>query len=276
MGKPRTINDEEGSLRAGSGCWQDGEKEGGRQAQRCWEGGRAGVGSDASDATALGVLLGGKVKEFGERRVVAACQAVGAATAKAVLQSGDEVVVWGVGAQPEVVAALERSIAAERPFRLTVITPTGDTRSAHPFLSLPFPTHTPTLTPYPSAASTFGFSPARSVLLLPARFVSSNGAVVTIRGGGGLAVAAKRQGAVVAVLTVSLAFGADGRLRERRPWPRPPAAAESSVCATPGCAPAGVAEDVIDPRWIDYLVTEDGAIAPSMAPHVDKAFNSFA
>lgn len=29
MGKPRTVNDEEGSLRAGSGCWRDGEKEGG-------------------------------------------------------------------------------------------------------------------------------------------------------------------------------------------------------------------------------------------------------
>lgn len=70
----------------------------------------AAIGSDAADATALGVLLSGKVEEFGERRIVAACQVVGAATAEAVLQSGDEVVVWGVGAQPEVVAALERYV----------------------------------------------------------------------------------------------------------------------------------------------------------------------
>lgn len=70
----------------------------------------AGVGGGAANATALGALLGGRVKEFGERRIEAACQAVGAATAEAVLRSGDEVVVWGVGAQPEVVAALERYV----------------------------------------------------------------------------------------------------------------------------------------------------------------------
>lgn len=179
-------------------------------------------------------------------------------------------------ASPFLLPLINSSIATERPFRLTVITPTGDARSAQPFLSLPFSTHTPTLTPYASAASAFGFSSARGVLLLPARFVSSNGAVVTIRGGGGLAVAAKRQGAVVAVLTVSLAFGADGRLRERRPWPRTPAAAGTVACAAAGRAPAGVVEDVIDPQWIDYVVTEHGVIAPSMAPQVDKAFNSFA
>lgn len=236
----------------------------------------AGVGGGAANATALGALLGGRVKEFGERRIEAACQAVGAATAEAVLRSGDEVVVWGVGAQPEVVAALERSIVDKQPFRLTVVTPTDDASSVQSFLSLPFPTHTPTLTPYASAASAFGFSSSRGVLLLPARFVSSNGAVVTTRGGGGLAVAAKRQGAVVAVLTVSLAFGADGRLRERGPWPRSPAATETTASEAAGREPATVAEDVIDPHWIDYVVTEDGAIAPSMAPRVDKAFNSFA
>lgn len=173
-------------------------------------------------------------------------------------------------------AAINSFIAAERPFRLTVITPTGDARSAQPFLSLPFSTHTPTRTPYASAVSAFGFSSARSVLLLPARFVSSNGAVVTIRGGGGLAVAAKRQGAVVAVLTVSLAFGADGRLRERRPWPRTLAATETTAGGTTGHASASVVEDVIDSQWIDFVVSEDGVIAPSMAPQVDKAFNSFA
>lgn len=70
----------------------------------------AAVGNDRADAAALGVQLGGKVKEFGERRIVAACQAVGAATAEEVLRSGDEVVVWGVGAQPEVVAALEQYV----------------------------------------------------------------------------------------------------------------------------------------------------------------------
>lgn len=70
----------------------------------------AGVGGGAANTTDLGVLLGGRVKEFGERRIEAACQAVGAATAEAVLRSGDEVVVWGVGAQPEVVAALERYV----------------------------------------------------------------------------------------------------------------------------------------------------------------------
>lgn len=179
-------------------------------------------------------------------------------------------------APPQPLPLINSSIAAERPFRLTVITPTGDARSGQPFLSLPFPTHTPTLTPYASPASAFGFLCARGVLLLPARFVASNGHVVTIRGGGGLAVAAKRQGAVVAVLTVSLAFGADGRLRERRPWPRTPTAADSNASATPGCVPAGVVEDVIDPQWIDYVVTEDGVISPSKAPQEDKACKSFA
>lgn len=173
-------------------------------------------------------------------------------------------------------AVINSSIADERPFRLTVVTPTDDAASVQPFLSLPFPTHTPTLTPYASAASAFGFSSARGVLLLPARFVSSNGAVVTTRGGGGLAVAAKRLGAVVAVLTVSLAFGADGRLRERRPWPRSPGATEATAGETAGCELARVAEDVVDPQFIDYVVTEDGVIAPSMSPRVDKASNSFA
>lgn len=70
----------------------------------------AGEAGNASDPTAMGVLLSGKVKEFGQRRIVAACQAVGEATAEAVLRSGDEVVVWGVGAQPEVLAALERYV----------------------------------------------------------------------------------------------------------------------------------------------------------------------
>lgn len=50
------------------------------------------------------------MKEFGERRIVTACQAVGAATVEAALQSGDKVVVWGVGAQPEVVAVLEQCV----------------------------------------------------------------------------------------------------------------------------------------------------------------------
>lgn len=95
-------------------------------------------------------------------------------------------------APPQPLPLINSSIAAERPFRLTVITPTGDAWSGQPVLSLPFPTHSPTLTPYASAASAFGFLYARGVLLLPARFVASNGPVVTIRGGGGLAVAAKR------------------------------------------------------------------------------------
>lgn len=72
---------------------------------------RAGVGGDVAGATALGALLGGKVDEFRKRRIVTACQAVGAATAKSVLRAGDEVVVWGVGAQPEVLAALERYVS---------------------------------------------------------------------------------------------------------------------------------------------------------------------
>lgn len=183
-------------------------------------------------------------------------------------------VLLGVPSLP--LPVINSSIVDEQPFRLTVVTPTDDASSVQSFLSLPFPTHTPTLTPYASAASAFGFSSSRGVLLLPARFVSSNGAVVTTRGGGGLAVAAKRQGAVVAVLTVSLAFGADGRLRERGPWPRSPAATETTASEAAGREPATVAEDVIDPQWIDFVVTEDGAIAPSMAPRVDKAFNSFA
>lgn len=168
------------------------------------------------------------------------------------------------------------SIRAKLPFRMTVITPTGDSGPAQPFLSLPCSTHTPTLTPYASAATAFDFSSARGVLLLPARFVASNGAVVTIRGGGGLAVAAKRRGAVVAVLTVSLGFGADGRLRERRPWPRQPVAAEATAGGGAGCAPTAVAEDVIGPQWIDFVVSEHGVITPAMAPQVDKASNSFA
>jgi len=170
------------------------------------------------------------------------------------------------------------SIAAEVPFRLTVVTSVSDawTASLQPFLSLPFPTHTPTVTLYEAAASAFGFSSARSLLLLPARFVASNGAVVTARGGGGLAVAAKRRGAVVAVLTVSLAFGADGRLRERRPWPRSSAGPIGMPVAPASGTSAGAAEDVIDPQWIDFVVSEDGVIAPAMAPHVDKMYNSFA
>ena len=170
------------------------------------------------------------------------------------------------------------SIAAEVPFRLTVVTSASDAWTAAPqsFLSLPFPTHTPTVTLYEAAASAFGFSSARSLLLLPARFVASNGAVVTARGGGGLAVAAKRRGAVVAVLTVSLAFGADGRLRERRPWPCSSAGSVGMPVVPASGTSAGAAEDVIDPQWIDFVVSEDGVIAPAMAPRVDKTYNSFA
>jgi len=77
------------------------------------EEGGSGAAGDASadDAGALGEVLCKKLHEFGERRIGAACQAVGAVVAESVLQSGDEVVVWGVGSQPEVVAALERYVA---------------------------------------------------------------------------------------------------------------------------------------------------------------------
>jgi len=76
------------------------------------EGGSGAAGdASANDAGALGELLGKKLHDFGERRIEAACQAVGTVVAESVLQSGDEVVVWGVGSQPEVVAALERYVA---------------------------------------------------------------------------------------------------------------------------------------------------------------------